>query len=93
MTATTIRRTSGSIIIGLGILASAAQVAAGDHEDLDAAYNNGSVGSDWFNNVSIGGYGELHLNLNQYLIVILPTRAALLIKYFQRVLLLHVKKS
>ena len=39
MTATTIRRTSGSIIIGLGILASAAQVAAGDHEDLDAAYN------------------------------------------------------
>ena len=65
MTATTIRRTSGSLILGLGILASAAQVAAKDHEDLDAAYNNGSVGSDWFQNTSIGGYGELHLNLNQ----------------------------
>ena len=65
MTATTIRRTSGSLILGLGILASAAQVAAKDEEDLDAAYNNGSVGSEWFNNVSIGGYGELHLNLNQ----------------------------
>ena len=65
MTATTIRRTSGSLILGLGILASAAQVAAKDHEDLDAAYNNGSVGSDWFQNTSIGGYGELHLNLNE----------------------------
>jgi hypothetical protein len=66
MTATTIRRTSGSLILGLGILASAAQVAAKDHEDLDAAYNNGSTnfGGDWFKNTSIGGYGELHLNLN-----------------------------
>jgi len=64
MTATTIRRASGPLILGLGILASAAQVAAKDHEDLDAEYSNGSVGSDWFQNTSIGGYGELHLNLN-----------------------------
>ena len=65
MTATTIRRATGPLILGLGILASAAQVAANDEEDLDAAYNSGSVGSDWFNNVTIGGYGELHLNLNK----------------------------
>ena len=65
MTATTIRRATGPLLLGLGILASAAQVAANDDEDLDAAYNSGSVGSDWFNNVTIGGYGELHLNLNQ----------------------------
>ena len=47
MTATTIRRATGPLILGLGILASAAQVAAKDDEDLDAAYNSGSVGSDW----------------------------------------------
>ena len=58
MTATTIRRATGPLILGLGILASAAQVAAKDDEDLDAAYNSGSVGSDWFNIVTIGGYGE-----------------------------------
>ena len=38
MTATTIRRASGPLILGLGIMASAAQVAAKDHEDIDAAF-------------------------------------------------------
>ena len=66
MTATTIRRASGPLILGLGIMASAAQVAAKDHEDIDAAFNSGSTnyGGDWFKNTTIGGYGELHLNLN-----------------------------
>ena len=67
MTATTIWRASGPLIIGLGIMASAAQLAAKDHEDIDAAFNSGSTnyGGDWFKNTTIGGYGELHLNLNE----------------------------
>ncbi|MEC9054488.1 MAG: hypothetical protein VX633_04235, partial [Verrucomicrobiota bacterium] len=66
MTATTIRRASGPLILGLGIMASAAQVAAKDHEDIDAAFNSGSTnyGGNWFKNTTLGGYGELHLNLN-----------------------------
>ena len=66
MTATTIRRASGPLILGIGIMASAAQVAADSHEDIDASFNNGSTsyGGSWAENTTIGGYGELHLNLN-----------------------------
>jgi len=41
-------------------------VAADGHEDIDEAYNNGSTnfGGSWIENTTLGGYGELHLNLN-----------------------------
>lgn len=67
MRATKIRRASGPLILGLGILASAAQVAAEGEEAIDEAYNNGSTGyggNNWFEGITLGGYGELHLNLN-----------------------------
>ena len=66
MRTTTILRASGPIILGLGILASTAQVAADGHEDIDASFNNGSTnfGGSWAENTTLGGYGELHLNLN-----------------------------
>ncbi len=67
MRATKIRRASGPLILGLGILASAAQVTAKGEEAIDEAYNNGSTnygGNNWFEGTTLGGYGELHLNLN-----------------------------
>jgi len=66
MRTTTILRASGSLILGLGILASASQVAADGHEEIDASFNNGTTnyGGSWVENTTLGGYGELHLNLN-----------------------------
>ncbi len=67
MRTTKIRRASGPLILGLGILATVAQVTAKGEEAIDEAYNNGSTnygGNNWFERTTLGGYGELHLNLN-----------------------------
>ena len=69
MKSTTLQRASRPLILGLGLMATAAHVAAAGHgdEDIDGSFNNGDHShntSGWFNNTFIGGYGELHLNLN-----------------------------
>ena len=68
MTATTIQRASRPLILGLGLMATASQVVAAGHgdEDIDGSFNNGDHGSaGWADKTFIGGYGELHLNLNK----------------------------
>ncbi len=67
MRTTKIRRASRPLLLGLGILAAVAQVTAKGEEAIDEAYNNGSTnygGNNWFERTTLGGYGELHLNLN-----------------------------
>lgn len=67
MRTTKIWRASSPLLLGLGILATVAQVTAKGEEAIDEAYNNGSTnygGNNWFERTTLGGYGELHLNLN-----------------------------
>ncbi len=65
MKTTIIQQASRTLVLGFGLMATATQVVGQGDDDIDGSFNNGDhSGSGWFNNTTLGGYGELHLNLN-----------------------------